>query len=208
MLLPLLLSGTAPLAAFAGHPSDIHLSYYSMVKLQHAESSLWLSSIEFNYQTGSHQQMTRGVKFPNLSETLWTLYPGLNLTHLHQGDPIKCGDRIRFYHAATRVWLQVREFPSPLDHGFEVSGAEGDNDNNDWIVQCNEDDGPTLESCVALRSAAVPCFLAATESGEYKDEAGGQFEVCCDDGAERNAWTVSKGIFVAGYADADEGAED
>jgi hypothetical protein len=108
MLLHILLSKCASLAKFEGTKEDLPLTYYSMVKPSHVESMLFLSSMEYSYSGGSHQQMTRGTKFCNFAETFWTIYPGLNLTHLHQGDSVKCGDRVRFLHATTRVWLQAR----------------------------------------------------------------------------------------------------
>jgi dolichyl-phosphate-mannose--protein O-mannosyl transferase len=203
MVLALLFSAAAALAPFEGQPGDVPLSYYSMVKLMHTGTGLWLSSFEIGLETGSRQQLTRGLKFPNPSETFWTVFPGLNLTHPRQGEPLKCGDRIRLYHATTRVWLQAREFPSPFDHGFEVSGADGDSDANDWIVRC-EDDSPSLASFLVLRNALLPCALAADERSSFPEQKGGNFEVFCEDAADENTWVASMGIFVGGYADAEE----
>jgi hypothetical protein len=85
-----------------------------------------------------------------------------------------------------------------------VSGADGDSDNNDWTIECESDDGPTLASQVHIKSTVAGCFLAASETAQYPEQVGGQFEVFCGDSAERNEWTLSKGIFVGGYVDDDE----
>jgi dolichyl-phosphate-mannose--protein O-mannosyl transferase len=207
MLFSLLLSSAASLLDYEGSPTAFPLSYYSMIKARHLESFLFLSSLEYPFSTGTHQQMTRGTKYFNYAETLWTIFPGSNITNVHQGDPIKCGDRVRFYHGTTRVWLQANRVASQLDHGYEVSGAVSDSPNNDWIIDCQADDGPTLTTQVYIKNLVIGCFLSGSETAEYPAEVAGQFEVFCDDAEDRNEWVIDKGIFVGGYVEDDEGAD-
>jgi dolichyl-phosphate-mannose--protein O-mannosyl transferase len=194
-------------AEFKGDKQDIPISYYSMAKACHIETRMCLSSMEYSYTGGGRQQMTRATKFTQLAETLWTIFPASNATQVHQGDPVRCGDRVRLYHATTRVWLHSQKVPSQLDHGHQVGGSVGQSDANDWIIVCDREEGPTLATQVVIKHAHIGCFLATTEEAELPVEIAGQWEVFCDDTPDRNEWYVDKGIFVGGKVDEKEDPE-
>jgi dolichyl-phosphate-mannose--protein O-mannosyl transferase len=114
----------------------------SAVKLSHVESKqlYWLSSENKNLGSGSGQQIVTWI--PNKAETsaLWWL----RMSHhspeeCDPGTPIKCGDKIRLTHVATKRNLHTHGIPSPLSKQQEVSGF-GDNGvgdgGDDWIVEC------------------------------------------------------------------------
>ena len=193
---------------FKGDKQDIPVTYYSMVKPCHVDTSLCLSSLEIAYNGGSKQQMTRAVRAIMLSETLWTIYPGRNITHVHQGAPVKCGDRVRFHHATTHMWLHSHNFDSQLGNGLEVSAVpNAEDDENDWIVECvgEDDEEVTMGTPVLLRHALVNCYLATNGDAEYPPEVAGNWEVYCDDnGSDGNEWRFDRGIVVAGEAEEDD----
>lgn len=197
----------AKVVKFSGDKGSIPITYYSMVKPQHVETKMCLSSIEFSYHGGSRQQMTRAVKAVMLSETLWTIYPGRNITNVHQGEPVKCGDVVRFQHATTRTWLHSHNFESQLGGGLEVSAfPEGEDDGNDWVIECSTEDeeAVTMDSHVTIKHALVGCYLATNEAGEYPAEIAGNWEVFCDDSTEDNDWVFDRGIVVAEEADEED----
>jgi hypothetical protein len=84
---------------------------------------------------------------------------------------VKCGDQVLLLHATTGVWLHTRRVVSHLDHGFEVSGA--DSDNNEWNIECEIDDGPTIASQVRTQNALVGCYLSAIETAQSSQEIEG-----------------------------------
>ena len=152
--------------------------------------------------------MTRAVKGFMLAETYWTLFPGVNITHLHQGDPLKCGDRVRFYHVLTHAWLHSHDVVSQLSNGLEVSGySEANDDGNDWIIECAGEEGEevTLDTPVIIKHAERGCYLATNGEAEYPPEVAGNWEVYCDDSTDNNEWKLDRGVFVT---NADNEGED
>ena len=152
MFLLAFFAASAKITKFKGDKGDIPVTYYSMVKPQHVDTKMCLSSLEIAYQGGSKQQMTRAIRAIMLAETLWTIYPGRNITHVHQGDQLKCGDVVRLRHATTATWLHSHDFDSQLGNGLEVSAtSEGEDDGNDWMVECvGEDEEAVAASAQGL----------------------------------------------------------
>ena len=207
MFLLAFFAASAKITKFKGDKGDIPVTYYSMVKPQHVDTKMCLSSLEIAYQGGSKQQMTRAVRAIMLAETLWTVYPGRNITHVHQGDQLKCGDVVRLRHATTATWLHSHDFDSQLGNGLEVSAAtEGEDDGNDWMVECvgEDEEVVTMDTHVSLRHVLRGCYLAANSTAEYPPEVAGNWEVFCDDSTEDNSWVFDRGIVVAGEADEEE----
>jgi dolichyl-phosphate-mannose--protein O-mannosyl transferase len=207
-MLVLLASGVLCASNFYGDKADIPLSYYSIVKPSHVESQLALSSMEYMLQGGSKQQMTRAIKFGQLAETFWTIFPPLNGTTFRQGDPIRCGDAVRFYHMTTHVWLHAKKIPSFLNTGYEVTGSETDQPGNEWIIQCSEEDGPTLAVPVTIKNAHVGCFLSTGLEAELPATMAGHWEVYCDDAPDRNEWNIDAGMFVNTKVYEDDGHDE
>jgi dolichyl-phosphate-mannose--protein O-mannosyl transferase len=175
---------------------EIPLTYYSLVKARHVATDLFLSSMELMYHNGSHGQMMRTTHAVVLAETFWAVFPGMNVTHPHQWDQVKCGDRVRFRHATTGAWVHAEPIQSQLNHGYEVSGVERDDDKNDWVVECEGDEDPFLDSRVLLRNSEVGCYLGTSEGAEYPPEVASQYEAYCDDSPEGHFWQFGFGIYV------------
>lgn len=193
-MLVLLLAFTASIEDLPGDKSQISVNYYNMIKLQHKTSKLTLSSVEFRYQTGSCQQIVRGIGKPTLAETYWTVYPLPHETDIPQGRPVECGSKIRFLHAATGAWLHSHSIPAFSAGGYEVSGFDSSDSGDFWELIC--DDSWTAETEIKLKHCDTGYFLSANESSIYPDESGGGYEVMTSAHSEGQEWVVSGGIFV------------
>ncbi|KAH0791804.1 MIR domain containing protein [Histomonas meleagridis] len=179
---------------YQGEKSDILISYYSMIKLQHTETDLLLSSIELNYPAGSFQQMTRAIRKPVLAETYWTVFPMQNETDILQGKPIECGATIRLNHATTKKWLHSHRVKLPDNKGFEVSCFDEDDEGNLWYLECN--DMWTAGSAFRLQHVVTEHYLAVDATSEYPPEQAGEHPVYASKVDEGNEWSVAGAITV------------
>ncbi|KAH0794445.1 Stromal cell-derived factor 2-like protein [Histomonas meleagridis] len=179
---------------YGGEKSDILISYYSMIKLQHTETDLLLSSIELNYPSGSFQQMTRAIRKPVLAETYWTVFPMSNETEILQGKPIECGSTIRLNHATTKKWLHSHRVKTPDNKGFEVSCFDEDDEGNLWYLECN--DMWTAGSAFRLQHVVTDHYLAVDSSSEYPAEQAGEHLVYASKIDEGNEWSIAGAITV------------
>ena len=170
----------------------------SIIKLYNERQDVRLHSHDVKYGTGSGQQSVTGHSAQGDQNSLWVVR-GKNGRQCERGDIIKCGQKIRLQHLATKRNLHSTEFQrSPLSREQEVS-AYGDNgegdDGDNWVVKC--------KTKYWNRNKQVR-FLH-DESGRYlhvsSDKFGrpisGQHEIC----AQRregvgNQWVAKEGIYV------------
>ena len=184
--------------------SKIPLSYYSLVKLEHASSKLFLSSIELNYMTGSTQQIVRGVNATKiaLAETLWALLPvdeetGQNSNEKHQGEPVRCGDYIKLRHSVTSKNLHSHAIEAQLGKGYEVSCFDGTDTGDVWLVECKENtEVLNVRDHFTLKHKDTGYYLNANATGTYIKELMGEHEIYCSETNENADFFVRHGIFV------------
>lgn len=186
---------------YGGSRSSFLIGYYTMVKLQHDATKLFLSSDgNVNYINGSHQQITYGTKKGVLAETYWTIYPIPNETStVNQGDFIQCGSKIRLNHAASGSWLHSHQIEGPFGNGYEVSAFNEEDSGNFWEVECN--DLWTAATQVHLKHVDTKMYLAGSVKNSYPEEMGFGYEVYLDDVPENNEWHVEGGILVGNDED-------
>ena len=185
--------------------STIPLVYYSLVKLQHASSKLFLSSIEINYLTGSTQQIVRGVNSTKiaLAETLWALLPvdentGINSKEIRQGEPVRCGDYIKLKHSVTSKNLHSHAIPAQLGKGYEVSCFDGTDTGDVWEVQCKENvEILKVRDHFTLKHKDTGYYLNANATGTYISEIMGEHEIYCSETNDDAEFFVRHGIFVS-----------
>lgn len=179
---------------FDGERGDINAGFYTMVKLYHPESKLYLSAIEFGYQGGSKQAMTRAIKNELLAEAFWVIWPIPNETR-KQGEAVQCGDKIRLLQGVTRKYLHTHKYDGHFGQGWEVSVHDSADEDEFWEVQCNEDEWK-LTTAVRLYNSKMKCYLSVNPNNEYKIEEYGEFEVYCSPDEENNEWFVTSGIYL------------
>ena len=119
----------------------------SAIKLKLVEgnaSPYLLHSAAFNWGTGSGQQVVSLIRKTEASEktTLWQIQESHNAINCINGQPIRCGDMVRFMHLSTKKFLHTHNVASILSSdGKEVSAfgdgkTDGDNGDN-WTVVCD-----------------------------------------------------------------------
>lgn len=111
---------------------------------------------------------------------------------------IKCGDRIRLQHVATKRFLHSHHFQSPLSSQQEIScyGEEGVGDSGDnWDLLCHT--GEWLrDQAVQFRHIDTGAYLAVS-GRTFGRPINGQMEVI---GASHNGhaaeWKSAEGLFI------------
>ena len=176
---------------------NIEISYYSMVKLKHIKSGLYISSIDVNYQTGSTQQLVRAVNSTKmtLAETYWVTYPLANETSVSQGETIRCGSNLRLLHSVTQKWLHSHGIKGQLEHDYEVSAFDGSDTGDVWRLMCEEEVW-TPSTPLTLYHIDTGYYLSANEKGIYEKEIMGEHEVFCAPKPDDNEWLIAGGVFV------------
>lgn len=121
---------------------------------------------------------------------------------------IKCGDRIRLQHMATKRFLHSHHFQSPLSGNQEIScyGEEGIGDTGDhWELLCYS--GEWLrDQAVKLRHVDTGAFLSVS-GRTFGRPINGQMEVIgATSAGHASDWKSAEGLYVHpndGKADAE-----
>jgi dolichyl-phosphate-mannose--protein O-mannosyl transferase len=192
-MLALLFGFVTSVEDFTGDKTQLSVGYYTLVKLQHFKSSLYLSSLVLQYQNGSNQQVVRGITKGTLAETYWTVFPPLNDTDIPQGRAVDCGSVIRLQHVVTNRWLHSHPIPGHFGSGHEVSGFDGSDSGDNWELEC--DVTWTAASQIKLKHIDTGYYLAANATSKHEPDVGGEFEVFASEQSD-HAWVLSGGVFV------------
>lgn len=179
---------------YDGDPEELQISYYNMIKLKHIGTNYLLSSAEIPYQSGSNQQIVRGIQKSTLAETFWTIFPPVTDTETLQGQPIECGSTIRLYHAVTGKWLHSHKIPGHFGAGYEVTAFDGNDSGDNWILECSNTF--KVGSMFRLQHADTGFYLSCNETSEYPKQEGGEHEIFVSEEDEGNEWQTMGGIFV------------
>lgn len=193
-MLGLLLATSSAISDFPGDKDQITVGYYTMVKLQHVHTKLFLSGLEYRYQSGSFQQIVRGISTATLGETFWTVYPPPEEGDVPQGRPVVCGATVRLQHAATGAWLHSHDIAGHFGSGYEVTGFDGSDSGDFWEVECS--DVWAADTPIRLRHLNTNHFLAVNASSTLPEEDGGEIEVFASETASDEQWVVAGGLFV------------
>lgn len=111
---------------------------------------------------------------------------------------MKCGDRIRLQHMATKRFLHSHHFQSPLSGNQEIScyGEDGVGDTGDhWELVCHS--GEWLrDQPVKLRHVDTGAYMAVS-GRTFGRPINGQMEVIGAAGAvHASDWKSAEGLFV------------
>ena len=172
---------------------EIPVTYYSMVKLEHAKSKLHMASIELAYQSGSCQQITRAIPKAERAEAYWGVYP-LPGENREQGEKIKCNSELRFKHAGTGGFLHSHDIKGQFGSGHEVSCFDGGDSGDNWRVLCS-DEYWTHGSTVKIQHVDTGYYLSVNTTNQYPKELGMEYELFAE-ANDDNEWSVAGGVFT------------
>lgn len=175
-----------------------HVTCGSSVKLFNNRQGIRLHSHDVKYGSGSGQQSVTGSRSPDDHNSYWIVRGKHGGEACERGVPVKCGDKIRLQHLATKRNLHSHFFQSPITHNQEISayGEGGDGDTGDnWEVKCsskywNRDDK------IRFKHADTGRYLHAS-SDQFGRPISGQHEICGyhnEDAA--NLWVAQAGVYI------------
>lgn len=139
--------------------------------------------------------------------SLWLVKEGWGQNVCEAGTPVKCGDIIRFEHAATGRNLHSHLFRAPLSGNQEVSGF-GDSGNGDtgdnWEVMCEGKD-PNWQRYkpVTFMHVDTKKYLSTADSFKFTHQnCGGQCPIMDQTEVSASAkrdvhakWQTDQGIY-------------
>jgi len=171
----------------------------SILKLSNNQDKSRLHSHDVKYGSGSQQQSVTGTNNFDDVNSHWQVL-GTADKPCQRGEPIKCGNTVRFLHLTTRCHLHSHDFPAPLSRNYqEIScfGKDGDGDSGDyWKVICNDDFWSDAD-VIQLKHQDTGKFLG-TSGNQYGRPIAGQKEVVgLSSGSPYTAyWKSAEGIYI------------
>ncbi|TNN07280.1 Stromal cell-derived factor 2 isoform 2 [Schistosoma japonicum] len=170
----------------------------SVLKLVNTDFNARLHSHEVQYGSGSGQQSVTAISDEMDTNSYWQIIERNGSPQCNRGRVIKCGQKIRLMHLATRKNLHSHHFQSPLSSNFEVSafgddgvGDEGD----DWQVIC---DGAYWKQSSNIRLKHISTEGYLHLSGKrYSRPISGQYEVSSTPKLTNAiTWTAAEGVYI------------
>lgn len=157
-----------------------------------------LHSHDVKYGSGSGQQSVTATELTEDVNSHWTIR-AITGKSCDRGEPIKCGDQIRFYHGSTKKNLHSHHFMSPLSGNQEISAYGDDNgvgDSGDhWEVVCSGDTW-IREDSVKFRHLDTGAFLSVS-GRTFGRPINGQMEVIGVPNPYPAAdWKTAEGLFI------------
>ncbi|KAF9202683.1 Stromal cell-derived factor 2-like protein 1 [Haplosporangium sp. Z 27] len=171
----------------------------SSIKLTHEKTSFKLHSHQIPYGSGSGQQSITAVPGKDDTNSLWTVMAQSGHT-CDRGEPVPCDTLIRLKHVNTKKYLHSHLHNSPMSGGLEVSAYEGQDEGDNWRVECinNKEEYWTRESLIQLRHESTGMYLSTSNKHVYGNPIPGQQEVA---GHRLNhsdqKWSAQEGIYFA-----------
>lgn len=185
-------------------PEFRNVTYYSTVRLSHAVTGYYLHSHSVMYGSGSGSQSITGYKDADDPNDDFSILAGIGQSPSFRGSVIPCGSIIQLFHTPTRRYLHSNsKFESPISRRQEVSCNEGQDEGNNWAVEC---DGSSWirDVPVKLRHVKTNKYLTMVKSNAYGNPIQGQLEVYCDSlaqGTKAQQWISSEGIYYSTVRD-------
>ncbi|KAF4678744.1 Stromal cell-derived factor 2-like protein 1 [Perkinsus olseni] len=175
----------------------------------------YLRSSGISWGSGAGQQIVTVRKDDNqgagdarsTNDAYW-LVEGPSSSSCVSGDNIKCGSIIRLKHVSTNKYLHSHRDTSNLSGQQEVTGYDGGDDGDDWIIDCItntgvvDDDYWLYNTAISLRHRTTGKYL--TSSSKYQYHEGncpgcpiiGDREVACGSSSKDNEWKVAGGMII------------
>ncbi|KAF8926851.1 Stromal cell-derived factor 2-like protein 1 [Dissophora ornata] len=194
----------AATTAFAGPAPEIDEEFQkvtcgSSVKLTHEKSQFKLHSHQIPYGSGSGQQSVTGSPVKDDTNSLWLVMAQLGRT-CDRGETVPCGSVVRLKHVNTHKYLHSHHHQSPMSGGLEVSAYEGQDDGDNWAVEClnKKDSFWTRESSVQFRHENTGMYLSSSARHVYSNPIPGQQEVAAHKQHQSDqTWIAQEGVYFA-----------
>ncbi|KAF9101433.1 Stromal cell-derived factor 2-like protein 1 [Mortierella sp. AM989] len=171
----------------------------SSIKLTHEKSEFKLHSHQIPYGTGSGQQSITAVPGKDDTNSLWLVMAQLGRT-CDRGEPVPCGSVVRLKHVNTKKFLHSHHHNSPMSGGLEVSAYEGQDDGDNWTVECmnSTEEFWTRESPIQLRHENTGMYLSSSIKHVYGSPIPGHQEVAAHRLSHSDQkWSAQEGIYFA-----------
>ncbi|KAI0228508.1 Stromal cell-derived factor 2, partial [Lamellibrachia satsuma] len=179
---------------------EFHYDYVtcgSVLKLLNVRNNVRLHSHDVKYGSGSGQQSVTAVTSSDDHNSYWRVQ-GKQGVQCVRGNPVKCGQTVRFTHVTTGRNLHSHHFSSPLSNNLEVSafGDEGRGDDGDhWVVTCSGQYWVRDEK-VRIKHVVTQSYLHVTGDA-YGRPIHGQKEVSgYQSPTDLNYWRAAEGVFI------------
>ncbi|XP_055542293.1 stromal cell-derived factor 2 [Wyeomyia smithii] len=170
----------------------------SVLKLLNNDYRVRLHSHDVKYGTGSGQQSVTATEVQEDVNSHWAVKAATG-KHCERGEPIKCGDTVRFHHLSTNKNLHSHHFQSPLSGNQEISAygdEQGSGDTGDhWMVVCSGDSWQRSLP-VKLRHVDTDAYLSVS-GRTFGRPINGQMEVVgVSNPYSGTDWTAAEGLFI------------
>lgn len=170
------------------------------MRLCHASTRFYLHSHQVLYGSGSGQQSVTGYKDSDDPNDDFRIVNGFGKDPAYRGLAITCGSIIQLFHTVTKKHLHShRDFEAPLSKNQEISCYDGENDENNWVVECDTKYW-TRDSPILLKHNKTQKYLTMSSSYQYSNPIPGQLEVYCDVKSKTLAtqqWIASEGAYYS-----------
>ncbi|KAJ1728624.1 hypothetical protein LPJ61_003933, partial [Coemansia biformis] len=168
------LSGS-PLCAAALEAGWEYVTAGSTIKLAHAKSGARLTMPQVSYGTGSQQQAITAQADASLTTALWRVEPAAGAL---RGEPVACGAQVRLVNSDTDHSLHSHAgYKSPISGGQEVSGFDGRDGGDMWVVECDgRADLWRREAPVYFKHRDTKRYLQSLPSKRYRQPIDGHQE--------------------------------
>ncbi|KAG1444457.1 hypothetical protein G6F56_010289 [Rhizopus delemar] len=168
------------------------LSFLSLVSLP----LLFVSAEKPEEGSGSGQQSVTGFPESDDANSLWIVRAAFGNV-CERGEPVPCGSTIRLKHANTKGYLHSHLHSSPLSRQQEVSCFDGNDDGDDWKVECSGTHW-LREEPVQLVHKQTSTYLTGSESHTFGQPIPGQIEIATYKSASKHSrWVAQEGIYFA-----------
>ncbi|KAI8142438.1 MIR motif-containing protein [Fennellomyces sp. T-0311] len=147
--------------------------------------------------SGSGQQSITAFPETDDSNSFWLVRAGLG-KQCKRGEPVPCGSVIRLRHANTKAYLHSHNHPSPLSRQQEVSCYDGEDNGDDWKIECASGKHWLRETPVQLIHVESKAYLTSGTNHQYGQPIPGQLEVAgAKTSSKATQWMAQEGIYFA-----------
>ncbi|KAJ1939467.1 hypothetical protein FBU59_004112 [Linderina macrospora] len=165
----------------------------STIQLSHVKSDTRLTLPQVTYGTGSQQQAITTQTDKASSHNFWRV----QVAGAERGEPVQCGSDVRLVNSDSKFLLHSHDgHKSPISSNQEVSGYDGKDEGDVWVVECVKEKLWRREAPVVFKHKETGKFLQSLPSKKYRQPIVGHQEVSAGKKADSNAqWKALEGYY-------------
>ncbi|ORX71941.1 hypothetical protein DL89DRAFT_265648 [Linderina pennispora] len=188
-----------PLAAaqlFGSRPSEPQVTLEEGYEYVTAGSTIQLSHVKSDTRLTLPQVTQQAITTQadkGSSHNFWRV----QVAGVERGSPVECGSDVRLLNSDTQFLLHSHDgLKSPISGNQEVSGYDGNDDGDVWVVECTKEKLWKREVPVVLKHKATSKYLQSLPSKKYRQPIVGHQEVSAGKKADANAqWKALEGYY-------------